>query len=74
MVSLFVLGFGMFLSAKLSVIRAGHPFTFGPRHMSRRNKRLYFVGYSAMGLALLLVEFLAMAAAHIERFPSRIHH
>ena len=55
---LVVIGFVLFLTAKLSVIRAGKRFTFGPKQMDSSHRRLYFGGYALMvaGCALAVAQ------------------
>ena len=54
MVALFLLGFALFFKAKLSIIKQGKLFTFGPSHMSKSNRILYFIGYGGMVSGLFL--------------------
>lgn len=49
-----VTGFLCFFVAKLSVIRTGVWLSFGSRGMSRRNAKLYRIGYALMGFGILL--------------------
>lgn len=51
----FLLGFVLFVKAKLSVIKQGILFTFGPSKMSQPNLIAYFIGYGGMGTGLLLL-------------------
>ena len=44
----FLLGFGVFLKAKLSLIKQGNLFTFGIKGMSKINQVFYTVGYILM--------------------------
>lgn len=53
-VALFIFGFTLFFTAKLSVIRSGLLVSFGARNMNRRNKAMYFTGCALMGLALVI--------------------
>ena len=54
------LGFAMFATAKLSVMRRGVLFSFGPARMTRWMRRLYFGGYALIaGSALLVLIFAA---------------
>ncbi len=52
MLLFWAVGFLMFLKAKLSIIRQGKLFSFGPKGMSRTNQILYVLGYVVMGVAL----------------------
>ena len=55
MVVFFILGFALFLKAKLSIIRQGRLFTFGPSQMTKSNRIAYFLGYGVMFLGLFLM-------------------
>ena len=50
----FLTGFVLFLKAKLSVIRQGKLFTFGPSHMTGLNRVLYSAGYGIMVISLFM--------------------
>ena len=50
-----LLGLALFLKAKLSVIRQGRLFTFGPSQMSKNNRMAYFIGYVGMGTGIFLL-------------------
>ena len=52
--TLYGIGFALFLKAKLSLIRQGISFSFGSARMSPRFRRMYQAGYCMMGLAILL--------------------
>jgi len=56
---LFLLGFSLFLKAKISVIKNGKIVTFGSSLMTRINKVYYRLGYALMiiggGLSLVTV-------------------
>lgn len=54
MLLLSAVGFFMLLKAKLSLIRQGRLFSFGPKGMSRTNRIFYVLGYVVMGVGLLL--------------------
>ena len=49
------LGFVMFTTTKLSVMRRGVLFSFGPARMTRSMRRLYFGGYALIVCSALLV-------------------
>ena len=61
MIGLFLAGFALFAKAKLSIIKQGHLFTFGPSKMSKVNRFAYFLGYAGMGLGLFLLNGFALA-------------
>ena len=61
MVTLFILGFGLFFSAKLSVIKAGNMFSFGTVKMNKKYKVMYMTGYVIMVLGLIVLASLAIA-------------
>ena len=50
---LYVLGFTLFLVAKLSLIRSGHLITFGSRLMRPPHRALYRLGYALMAVGTL---------------------
>ena len=52
---LIVLGFLLFLKAKLSIIRKGRLISRGFRHMSAINRLLYCCGYLLMMLGVLFL-------------------
>ena len=54
-VILYIAGLSLFVKAKLSVIKQGRLISFGTANMSSPNKVAYFVGYSAMVIASLLL-------------------
>lgn len=62
MVALFLLGFALFVTAKISVITQGHRFTCGPSKMSRVHRTAYFLGYGGMIVGLFLLIGFALAA------------
>jgi len=48
---LYVVGFALFLAAKISVFRAGSYFSVGSQSMASWARRAYRTGYLLMGLA-----------------------
>ena len=54
LVALFIFGFALFFTAKLSLIRSGFLASFGASKMTRRNKAMYFTGCVLMGLAVVI--------------------
>ena len=56
-------GFAMFAVAKTSVIRAGHPVSFGPGSMKRGMRWLCYLGYCAMVAGAVLVTLFVWAAS-----------
>ena len=55
LVLMLALGFAMFAAAKLSVMRTGVLFSFGPARMTRSMRHLYFGGYVLIACSALLV-------------------
>ena len=55
MVVFLMLGFALFLKAKLSVMRQGLLFTFGTSRMNKSNRMAYFTGYGVMILGLFIM-------------------
>lgn len=53
-VGLYALGFGLFLAAKVSVIRRGIPISFGSARMTSGFRVCYRVGYALMAFAAVL--------------------
>lgn len=49
-----VLGFALFSSAKVSLYRQGHWFTFGSSLMTSRNRLLYRLGYVLMFCSVII--------------------
>jgi len=60
---LFIAGFSFFAKAKWSVIKQGNFITFGSANMSKQNRLFYYLGYSVMGLGLVLYIGFALALA-----------
>lgn len=50
----FILGFSLFLSAKVSILRKGNFFSIGWNLMSQRFKKIYLIGYIIMIVCALL--------------------
>ncbi len=63
--SLLMVGFAFFALAKVSVIRAGHLVSFGPRKMSRMMRSLYYVGYVLLAVGTVTVLLFVLAASVI---------
>jgi len=59
--SAYVLGFGLFLLAKISVFRQGNWLSFGSDRMVPSYRWTYRTGYFLMGLGFLLTLSLAIA-------------
>lgn len=61
---LYIIGFSLFLRAKLSVISKGKSFTFGCGEMNRINRSLYITGYAIMGAGTIIILVLALLSKH----------
>ena len=48
MIALLVIGFSLFIKAKVSIISKKRLFTFGSMNMTTINKYMYYVGYGLM--------------------------
>jgi hypothetical protein len=51
--AIYLIGFVLFLTAKISLLRKGLSLSFGSSQMSLWNRRAYRAGYALMGFAVL---------------------
>lgn len=61
----FFVGFGLFIRAKISVIKNGKLASFGPKEMTTRMKKYYYIGYATMILSAVLCVLLSYSGRGI---------